>query len=175
MAMMSERERTYIEMCARDMHPDLYADVKEPREVKALRDRYNAVDQLRFLAKLYTLPDWPQPSPYTFGSRHIFATVYDYTLPKPHVDNSASLRELRKYTQLLKREGAKITKDYRDSAIDIKATFDNGLVIVVSADRGVICEKKVVGQEWVEPAKGYYKEVVEWDCAPVSILKSGDD
>jgi hypothetical protein len=175
---MSERERAYVEVCARDMHPDLYESIEESAAAKELRKRFETSDQLERLRRLMMHDEWPVDNlNLGYGLTTISVTEYNYSAEfkdSGYIDQAASLRSMRRLVQLLKREGAKIEKEMKDSDVTVKAHFDDGLTITIIMNRGAVCERKVVSQEWVEPSKGYYRDIVEWDCKPVSILKSGD-
>jgi len=172
---LTQRERAYVEVCARDMHPDLYAGKPESKEAKALRERFALADQLADLRDLYLTED-VRVHKYTSLSPYFTCTVHDYTLPPEtgYIDAEASLAELRRMTQVLRRKGCKIGKEHDDRSMRVYGTYPSGLKIVLTVDRSAVCTKKVVGQKWIEPSQGRYEDVVEWDCAPVSILKSGE-
>lgn len=175
--MMTPRERAYAEICARDMHPDLFAGIEESQEAKDLRERFGIADQIEDLRRLFLTDGFPIGYNPIGTASYINVTQYNYApefKDSSYVDAEATLRELRRVTQILRNAGAKIGKEFTDSSITVKATLKSGLTITVSANRGAVCERKVVGQEWVEPVKGHYRDIVEWDCQPVSILKSGE-
>lgn len=169
-----ERERIVAEIWARESHPDLYEGMPESIEVERLRKRYNWCEQLRDLSRIYMHPDMDLP--YTLGNCHLSATKYDYakqnggTEENGYIDEETTKKNMAKAMRALKSLGAKIEKKYNDSSFSIEATFESGLVFKVSTNRAALCEKKVVDRVWVEPSQGYFREVVEWDCNPVSLL-----
>lgn len=165
-----KRARAYVELCARQMHPDLYADVPMSEDAAELEKRYNYVDQLDDLRKVYLEMD-AISLPWKAGALQSSLTVYDYTLPSPFIDTKKSLAALRKAMIALRRLGATVTKEYTEVAFMLKAEFPSGLIYTVMVDRAAVCKKKVVGKEWVAPSAGYEREIVEWDCTPVSLLK----
>lgn len=165
---LGTRERTYAEMVARDLHPDLYEGVKESDELQEMRKRYSYADQLDDLRRVYL--DFGFELPWTVGGTYFSCNVgWGKSL-----DREASLARLRECVQRAKNMGAKISKDFVNDNLVVKGEFPSGLKVTFSVDRGVVCEKRVVGQEWVAPAQGYMKTNYEYDCQPVSILKSGD-
>lgn len=171
--MLTEREKAHAEIITRDIHPDLFADVPEPERVKVLRKRYNYADQLEDLRRVMLTEGFDLP--YTAVSTYFVATEHNYSQEfesRGYIDEKASLAKLRRMSAALRSLGAKIDKSYTNDYFYVYGTFPSGLKITLSVDRGAVCEKKVVGKEWVEPATGYYKEIVEWDCTPVSILKN---
>lgn len=177
MPTMTSRERAHVEMLARDMHPDLYQETPESPEVRELRKRYEKIDHLDDLRRLAVVDGFPFDK--VIGNNiYVSITVHDYTSERykdtGYVDEKATLEELRKITQLMKKMGAKIEKKYQDSNFVLHAELPSGLKLRFIADRGAVCEKKVVGQKWVEPTQGRFVDVVEYDCNPVSLLRSGD-
>lgn len=173
MRSISNRERAYAEIVARDIHPDLYEGVPESADVKNLRQRFDFADQLDDLRKVW-LDDRFELS-YSPLSTSMPCTVYDYANGKKendYIDVKASRDLLMKRARVLRSMGCTITKQYSDNYYDIKAEFPSGLVITLSVNRAVVCERKVVGQEWIEPTQGRYRDIVEWTCEPISILKA---
>jgi hypothetical protein len=172
--MLSDREKVVAEVWARSMHPDLYADVPASEAAQELQKRYNYCDQLDDLARIYTHPDIDLP--YSVGNCSVSVTQYDFgqknggTEQNGYIDEETTKRKMAAAMRALKSLGASIEKHYSDSSFSISATFESGLVFRVNTNRAVLCEKKVIDRIWVEPSQGYYKEVVEWDCNPVSLM-----
>jgi len=172
--MLSDREKVIAEIWARDTNPDLYAEIPESKEAQEVRRRYNWCDQLNDLARIYMHPDMQLP--YGVGNRSVSATEHDYLQrnggceANGYVDEEATKKNLARMLRALKSLGAKIEKEYSDSTFSIKATFGSGLEFNVTTSRSAICEKKVVDRVWVEPSKGHFREVVEWECEPVALM-----
>ena len=172
MRSISNRERAYAEIVARDIHPDLFEGVPESNDVKDLRKRFHYADQLEDLRKVWL--DDRFGLGYSPLSSAISCTVHTTTgslRGTGWIDAKASRELLMRRARALRSMGCTITKEYSDSYYYIKGEFPSGLVVTLMVDRAAVCEKKVVGQEWVEPMKGHYRDVVEWTCEPISILK----
>jgi len=172
MRTISNRERAYAELVARDIHPDLFEGVPESDDVKDLRKRYSWVDQLDDLRRVY-LDDRFELG-YSPLSTVISCTVHNWGNEYKdvgYVDAKASREKLMYRARALRSMGCKVTKEYSDSYYNIKGEFPSGLVITLSVNRQAVCEKKVVGQEWIPPQGGHMRDIVEWTCEPVSILK----
>ncbi len=62
-------------------------------------------------------------------------------------------------------------KEYVDAALKITKRF-GAVILEGSADRKIVCKKKVVDRKWIEPSthEGYYQETVEWECTTPSLL-----
>ena len=174
MPVLTERERAYVEICARDMHPDLYEGIKESEAARQLRKRYTYADQMEDLRRVYLLEGFELP--FSVGSMYFFATVRNYTdefKASDYIDVKESLRKMRRMVATIRSNfrDVEIKKEYTDTAFAVDCVFPSGLKIRISVDRAVVCTKKVVGTEYVTPQKGYTRDIVEWDCTPVSLLK----
>ena len=174
MRSISNRERAYAEIVAREIHPDLFEGVPESEDVKDLRKRFDYADQLEDLRRVWL--DDRFGLGYSPLSSSISCTVRDYsgaTASKETgwIDVKASRELLMIRARALRSMGCTIRKEYNDNYYYIRGEFPSGLVVTLMVDRAAVCEKKVVGQEWVEPMKGHYRDVVEWTCEPISILK----
>lgn len=169
-----ERERAYITMCARDMHPDLFEGVPQSEAEQEMRRRYSFADQLDDLRRVY-LEMEALDLPYSVGAAHVHVTVRDYSRPelkeRDWIDIKETRRVLSRAARALMRLGASIEKKYDETAFEVEATFPSGLKFRCRADRAAVCRKKVVGREWVEPVGGRWRDVVQWDCEPVSLLR----
>jgi hypothetical protein len=174
---LKTREKAYVTMCARQMHPDMEFG-KPSAEEREVTKRYNLIDQLDDLKRVtlnFDLPadsDWAGPVSTTFS-----CTVQEWVRSEGKfvIDKQATLSKIRRYTRILKGMGCRIEKDFSEQNMKVYATFESGLKITVMANREAVCKKKVVGKEWVAPSGGYEREIVEWDCEPVSILAAGDE
>ena len=172
MRSISNRERAYAEIVARDIHPDLFEGVPESNDVKDLSKRFHYADQLEDLRKVWL--DDRFGLGYSPLSSAISCTVHTTTgslRGTGWIDAKASRELLMRRARALRSMGCTIRKEYHDNYYYIKGEFPSGLVVTLMVDRAAVCEKKVVGQEWVEPMKGHYRDVVEWTCEPISILK----
>jgi hypothetical protein len=172
MRSISSRERAYAEIVARDIHPDLFEGVPESDDVKDLRKRFDYADQLEDLRRVWL--DDRFGLGYSPLSSSISCTVHNYDgqfSGTGYIDAKASRELLMRRARALRSMGCTIRKEYHDNYYYIKGEFPSGLVVTLMVDRAAVCEKKVVGQEWIEPMKGHYRDVVEWTCEPISILK----
>ena len=130
--------------------------------------------QLDDLRRIYMHPDLELP--YGLGNTSVSVTKFDYlmkhggTEENGYIDEEGTKQAMSKGMKALKSLGAKIEKKYTEGSFTIEATFDSGLVFKISTNRAVICAKKVIDRVWIEPSQGYFREVVEWECEPVSLL-----
>ena len=85
-------------------------------------------------------------------------------------DEIVSLAKVRRIMRVMKNLGATVTKTYNDFNFTTTCEFDNGLRYQLSIEREVVCAKKVVSTEWVPPAEGYARDIVEWVCDDLPIL-----
>lgn len=142
---LGTRERTYAEMVARDIHPDLYEGVRESEELREMRKRYTWADQMDDLRRIYL--DFDIDLPYQIGATYFSCNVgFGKSL-----DREASLARLRDAVQRVKRLGAKITKEFVNENLLVRGEFPSGLRISLSVDRGVVCEKGTKGCTIVHP------------------------
>lgn len=167
MLKQTTRERAYIELSARDMHPDLYADIPLTPEAEQLQIRYTLDAQLADLRKIFLHEDVPPQKSLTTR-----IAINSYTSDWNKLTENEVLTGIRKCVAALRSLGGfNITKEYTDYSFDVKVTMPSGLVVTVQAARDAICTKRVVGTEYVPPTGGYTKEITEWDCKPVSLIK----
>lgn len=189
---MDRIDPVYIEANARRMHPDLYADVEPSPEVAALIKRYDLADARNEVTEFYlhrsTDMQWAI-------SEYMNVTVSNYVeVPNPEydpdspavygnyttkserqIDTEATRIALAKHVQVARKLGYKVEKEYTDDHFTIIIKTPHSATIRIVADRKSMCEKKVVGQEWVPPSTvttdGHYKDITEWDCEPVALTK----
>lgn len=169
----TKRERAYIELCARDMHPDLYVDLPLSEDAALLQKRYDADAQLADLRRIVLHDDIDLG--YSAVSTTAQCTVHDYKLEEsPYIDEAATRAKMAKALRALRSMGAtNIEKDYDDYYFKVTVTMPSGLKFKLQSDRAAVCVKKVVGQKFV-PATTYearYEDIVEWECVPVSLMK----
>ena len=117
-----------------------------------MSEREKYVEQLRELADFYAgAPD-------------------DFPLPLLGFDRYIEKRELPIVLAFCKP----LTKSVWGGSIKLTKTLNFGSISFL-INQGEVCERKVVGQRWVdpEPAKtGFFVDQVEWECK--SILKGID-
>jgi len=59
-----------------------------------------------------------------------------------------------------------VDKQYTGSTFELrlKPRKDSRVRLIFYTSRDTVCERKVVGTEYVPPMEGYTREIVEWDC-----------
>jgi len=122
--------------------------------------------------------------PYTATEDWIDVTVshWNSETQQYDLDLEASRQAIAKVAKFVARaSNAIVTKDWTDSELqlDVQVTSldeTQTYTVTYKVNREAVCEKKVVGYEdvpeYVTPA--YKKEVVEWECTDVSLLKIAD-
>jgi len=111
--------------------------------------------------------------PYDVHDTWIRLDVYEYNKDDEYVLNvEKSLDALAVVTQFASKVFGAVEKDYSSSDFELKITLEDGTVIRYEADREAVCTKVVVGYEDVPErvTPAYRKEIVEWECDPVSLL-----
>lgn len=91
-------------------------------------------------------------------------------LPRPFIQNHALVT--RKELSNVIRICSKLTKEEYAGHILLRKSLIFGSM-VFQIGQSEVCERKVVGQKWVEPVparEGHFVDQVEWECKP--ILKS---
>jgi hypothetical protein len=114
------------------------------------------------------------PLPYSPTQTYVNCDVH--LDEKPYgINREATLAMLAKVVDYARRRGADVSKDYQH---DFSLRFcipGTEIELTYEANRETVCTKIVVGTEevpeYVRPA--YTKEIVEWDCEPVSLRKVG--
>jgi len=118
-----------------------------------MTEKEKYVEQLRELADFYEgVPD-------------------DFPLPLLGFDRYIEKRELPVVLAFCKP----LTKSVWGNSIKLTKTLDFGSISFLIA-QGEVCERKVVGQTWIDPQpakEGRFEDQVKWECNP--ILKSITD
>jgi hypothetical protein len=112
------------------------------------------------------------PLPYRHTETWISVNVWDYNEENEYaLDVEKTLDALAVVTKFAaKTSGA--AKTYTSSDFELEIELDGCTTVRYVADREAVCTKKVVGYEDV-PEKivpASRKEIVEWECDPVSLL-----
>lgn len=85
----------------------------------------------------------------------------------PVMDEEKTAKNIKEFVAAC----GKVEKEFGDNDLKVKKTF-GAVSLTGTVNRTLVCTKKVVAKEWVEPytVDGHFKEKVEWDCVNPSIL-----
>lgn len=79
------------------------------------------------------------------------------------VDIEASRKNMAK---IIKQIGP-CEKKYTDTEFEVVKRFGK-IRVIFAISRQTVCEQVVIGKEWVEPRKGYFRDKTDYKCEKIS-------